>query len=420
MLIEFRVRNYRSFKDEQVLSFVASSGSELEQNTFSAEAVGKKMRVLKSAAVYGPNAAGKSNLIKALRYMKKFVLESAEEGQAGKPTGADPYRLDPQRAREPSRFELTFVSDGGRYQYGFAADSQRVHEEWLTAYPKGQPQMWFERSVDIEGEYNFGPSLKGERAKLTKLTRENCLFLSIGAKFANKQLTEVYSWFRESLQYIDPRTDISGFTAHLIHENKEFADAIHGLLKDADMGIRGVEVNKRAWSEAELPDDMPSELKRKIADELKDQYFYVIRTLHTATEGQKLISFSLDDESDGTQRYFALIGPWLDVLKNGRVLCIDELDTSLHPLLSRTLIALFHHAEINTRGAQLLFTTHDTTLLDNSLFRRDQIWFTEKDEAGASHLYPLLDFRPRKDESLQKGYLAGRYGALPFLGEFRF
>lgn len=423
MLIEFRVKNFRSIRDEQVLNLTASSGRNMKEgHVFSADAPGS--RLLTGVAIYGANASGKSNLLQALELMRHFVMKSAE-GQAGDKIETDPFKLDQKLAGRPSSFEVHFIQEKVRYQYGFSVNRERVCEEWLLAYPHGKPQRWFERTWNDdtgEVEWEYGPNFKGERAKLSGMTRENALFLSLGAKFNHPQLTPVFKWFREHLHGLMHSSDMGlvRYTAMRCEKDSGFREHIAQLLKVADVGIDGLKVDSRVFSEDELPADMPDEIRKSILGDMRDRKVFDISTIHRTDSPAGEVLFDMSDESDGTQRLFALAGPWLDVLEHGYTLFVDELDASMHPLLARKLVSLFHDPAINTKGAQLVFTTHDTTLLDKSLFRGDQIMFTEKDEHGATRLYSLLEYRPRKSEALQKGYLAGRYGALPYLGDFRF
>lgn len=421
MLIELRFKNFLSFRDEQVLSMVASADKTLSaENTVLPANLGKR-RLVRSAVVYGANASGKTNLMAVFSFLGMFVEKSAVQ-EPGAPILVAPFRLDGNSANAPSEFELTFIHDSVRYQYGFVVDQARVHQEWLLAYPKGSPQRWFERSWDPDaGEYQwyFGSQLKGEKAKLTNMTRDNVLFLSAAAQFNHQQLTSVHKWFARYLRSIDvDRDSLVGFTAGQAHEDEASKQAIVQLLQSSDIDIEDLSFN--VIDRHSITDDHPQELRRLISERGDDVQYINILVHHRTTgfaSGQ--VKFPLEVESNGTQRMFALGGPLLETLDQGYVLAVDELDSSLHPLLVRRLIGMFHDSAINHKDAQLIFNTHDTTLLDPALFRRDQVWFVEKDDSGASHLYPLLEFSPRKTEALEKWYLAGRYGAIPVMSELK-
>jgi hypothetical protein len=419
MLIEFRVSNFKSFKEEQVLSMVASSDKSLLENTFEVRDLG--IRLLRSAVVYGANASGKSNLMEALVTTRGLVTQSVEI-EPGAKIPVKPFLLDKDFAEAPSNFEMSFINEGIRYEYGFSVDSEQVHKEWLNAYPKGRAQTWFERSTNSADEpdnWYFGPNLRGEKKTIAQMVRPNALFLSVAAKFAHEQLTPVYDWFSTNLQGINlsseyQRKTIESFTLQNIESSSKIRSRVVNLLEAADLGISDILVNKRPFSDTESLMEMFSQ---EFLDRFMESETMEPAMVHSAPGVD--IPFEWADESCGTRRLFAMSGPWLFSLDQGLVLVVDEIDSSLHPHLVRKLVQMFHDSELNTNHGQLIFNTHDTTQLDGTLFRRDQIWLVEKDDSGASHLYPLLEFKPRKREALEKGYLQGRYGAIPFTGSFK-
>lgn len=428
MLVEFRVKNFRSFRNEQVLSLVANSDKTLNENC---TAIGK-LRLLKSVGIYGANASGKSNLIKAINTMQELVLDSADF-KPGKNLPMKAFLLDVKSQKEPSSFEVTFFHNGIRYQYGFTATSKRFQEEWLTAYPKGVGQAWYGRSFNKKtGDYDWKYSsfLKGEKARLADKTRENALFLSVGAQWNNEQLTTVYEWFKDKLRVVPPRDNFRPVTAEMllyVEKEKDARDELYEFimdaLRDADLGIRGVNVEKVKFNRRQIkfPDEVPPEIQEKVLKRLEKERPLKVETVHRNVDTGEDVCLPLEDESDGTQRFFQLLGPWLETVSGGYTVFVDELETSLHPLLTRELVKFIQNPRNNTTGAQLIFATHDTTLLDPELFRRDQIWFTDKDKDSATNLYSTSDYkerRPRKGEAMQKGYLSGRYGAIPILESF--
>lgn len=417
MLIEFRVKNFRSYKDEQVFSMVASADQELLENTIQVEGFANR-RLLRSAVIYGPNASGKSNLMQAFAFMRSFVRTSDER----KPDSKIPvelFRLDSDCLGQPSEFEISFIQGGIRYQYGFSADASRVYDEWLFAYPQGASQKWFERQIteDLSKyDWYFGPGLKGEKQRLVPLTRDNALFLSVAATFSHEQLVPVHQWFATKFKGItvNEMSDfLESWTAKYIHENNERASFTRHLMRFADVGVEEVTIQAHPYSEQDIPEEVLANMPEELKDRILASNRLEVKLIH---EGGQKRSFSFRDESLGTRRLFALSGPWNEAIKEGHILFIDELDASLHPVLVKELLLLFNKAMGDAAcSGQIIFNTHDVTLLDSTLFRRDQIWFTEKDKLGATHLYPLLDFSPRKKESLAKGYLQGRYGAIPFV-----
>ncbi len=416
MLIELKIKNFRSFCEETILSMVASTDKTLPENTITASEFGGRS-LLRSAVVYGPNAAGKSNLVAAVNFVDRFVRTSMER-KLNSPIEVSPFLLVAEPNAAPSEFEITFIDEENvRYQYGFHVTTKQVVREWLVAYPKGLPQTWFEREHRDGGEPNwfFGRNLKGKNSQVAELTRPDVLFLSNAAKLNHRQLGRVLEWFQRSLRVIgadELSPYLSTYSAARAQQDEQAQERIRNLLAVADFGISDFEVREETYTEKDLPEDMPAKLRNQLVNKKRlDVYMR-----HSVGSGSE-VAFPLEEESNGTQRLFALSGPLADVLENGWTLFVDELDASLHSLLVRFLVELFHNPQVNPKRAQLIFNTHDTTLMDCCLFRRDQIWFIEKDRQGCSHLYPLLDYSPRKDEALAKGYLLGRYGAIPCLGE---
>jgi uncharacterized protein len=421
VLLEFRVANYLSINEPQTLTMSTSKYYKglQEENSFDSGVTGLP-RLLRSALVYGPNAAGKSNLIRAIQFMQNFVLLSHSH-QEGQQINAKAFALEADSRTKPSEFEIFFVQDKVRYQYGFSLTSERVMEEWLIAYPEGKPQRWFQRAYDEETDkekWRFGSKFTGRKQLWHEATRKNALFLSTAIQLNNEQLKPVFAWFRECLAVIPSRGEINLGLSIAACASDEGKRSIMEFMNSADLSIADIEVKKTPFTHEMIPAGVPQELKDMMSRDLKGKEMAQIRFQHRDDKGDAVF-FDIVEESDGTQKLFAFAGPWLDVLAKGRVLFIDELDTSLHPLLVRFLVEIIHNKKANGRNAQLIFTTHDTSLLDSDLFRRDQIWFVERDQSYATKLYPLSNFSPRKGEALEKSYLKGRYGALPLLANAR-
>lgn len=420
MLIEFSTANFRSLRDRQTLSLTKAKSDELvESNTFTTLAA-NKFELLRSAAIYGPNASGKSNFLLALQTMKEIILESATNLQRGDKLPVTPFRLSKATRHAPSEFEVIFIVDKVRYQYGFSATEDRIHEEWLLAYPKGQPQHWLGRVWDEQKQaydWKLGNNLTGEKQLWQKSTRDNALFLSTAVQLNSKQLQPVYDWFNDTLRMTNISGWSPGFSASLCEKSEKAQ--VMDFLRAADLNIEDIVVETEPFDIKALSDDMPTHVKKMFVDELKDKKLVDIKTVHKSEEGDK-VTFDFEDESDGTRKLFAFAGPWTDTLANGYVLFIDELHDNLHPRLVQFLVRLFHNSETNPKNAQLVFTTHETSILNQDEFRRDQIWFCEKGEDQATTLYPLTDFSPRKGrENLELAYLSGRYGALPYVRPLR-
>ena len=423
MLIELRVKNFRSFRDEQVLSLVASNyDKELPENLIPTDFPGlKDTRLVKGAALYGANASGKSNLLLALRTLQRLVRDSAH-ARAEAPIPAETFALAQQTASEPVVLDITLIAKGVRYEYAIAFTKERVVAERLTAFPEGKAQLWYERTWNTgSGTYDWAPDRSAyyqRDAKRVEFTRANALYLSTAVKLNDQQLAPIYAWFTEQLQLVNLAADggiSAGFTASLLQEESPFGRQVINLLRHADFGVCNARAFEKPWARDDFPDDpFPDDLVREAVAAVKKQTRLVLLLAHRAA-GQSTVELPWDAESEGTRRFFGLAGPWLDILAKGYVVCIDELDTSMHPLMVFELLKLMFSVEHNPKGAQILFTTHNPLLLDPTLMRRDQVWFTDKKETGESFLYPLTDYKPRKGESLVRGYLSGRYGAVPFI-----
>lgn len=425
MLIQFYVENYRSIWSRQTLSMVASSYfKELELlNTF--ETGDKSVpRLLRSSAIYGPNASGKSTLVLALDFMRNLVINSAKESQAEEEIPVQPFKLASAARQGDSEFEVTFIEDSVRYQYGFRCNKKKITEEWLIAYPAGRPQRWFHRVSHLDAntnkdEYRFGSAFSGGRKRhdWKDQTRPNALFLSTSLQLNNEQLKPVLSWFQKRLQVIEEhRFPTPEYTMTRCREEGQKRKVLE-FLNSADLSISDFRIDTREFTSDFLPEDMPIALRDELSKTMAGKEVMKATFFHEDIETNEPIQLTMSEESDGTRALFAFAGRWIDVLEKELVLVVDELDTSLHPLIVHYLVKLLHHTG---RKAQIIFTTHDTTILSQKSLRRDQIWFMEKNAKNSSHLYPLSDFSPRDNEAVERGYLNGRYGGIPFLKDLDF
>ena len=418
MLIEFKVTNFRSIRETQTLSMVASSDKDLVGNTFDTGIAGLP-KLVRSAAIYGPNAAGKSNFMAALVFVENMVRDSARKAQVGEPIDIQPFRLSASNRSQDSEFELHFIAEGVRYQYGFTLNSERITSEWLTAYPFGRAQHWFSRRYDAAEKndvYEYSPLYKKEKLydERAGYTIASNLYLSVAVQKNSQKLLPVFTWFQKKLQIIPSMSRIgAGSTSNLCLE-PEGKNKILAYMNAAGISVKNFSVDKKTFSQDDFPQYFPEELKSRL---LKDGVGFDTKFLYQDNDSNNLISFDLEDESDGTQALFAFASRWIEMLKNDQVLFVDEIDSSLHPLLVHHLVKLLN---CNNSKAQLIFTTHDTTLLSQQMLRRDQVWFLEKDKQQSSQLYSLAEFSPRKNEAIEKGYLNGRYGAIPFLSKLDF
>lgn len=391
-----------------------------EENTFQAP-VDNLPRLLRSSVMYGANGSGKSNIISAILFMQEFVLTSSKGRQEGDLIERTPFFLNTEGPKQPSVFEVFFIQDEVRYQYGFACTGTRVTHEWLLAYPEKRPQRWFERSYDPSSDketWYFGSKFTGQKKTWKDHTRSNALFLSTAVQLNSQQLKPAFNWFKSLAVITHGQLIFPSYTAENCVE-KETRKKIIDFLKSADINVDSIDVEKRQLSakEIKLPEDMPPDIQNIIKKDLEGETIWKIKMGHKMVDSEDLANLPLEEESDGTQKLFAYAGPWLDVTENGRVFIVDELDSSFHPLLVRFLLQQIHNSETNKANGQLIFSTHDTSILDSNFLRRDQVYFLELDNNGSSQLYSLASFHPRKNEAFEKGYLQGRYGALPFIGE---
>lgn len=427
MLIEFSVGNFRSFHKQQTVSMVAAKLKAKDKSLDKSNVIQipNNPSLLASAAIYGANASGKSNLILALRFMRSFVLNSTKETRAKGAIEVEGFRLSTEMAGEPSFFEIVFVESGDRYRYGFEVTTEQVETEWLYVVPTTREARLFERERD---NIVIGPRFR-EGREIVGHTRPNALFLSVAAQLNGPIALKLVNWFRE-LGIASGLSDrgMQQFTLSKLIKG-EYVTEITQLVRDLDLGIGDLKVETGPHPIPTIPDDAPAKYREvfsaltALLDEQNAERV-TVRTSHMGFDaaGQPAGEVLLDmeeHESEGTRKLFSMSGPLIKALKRGEVLIVDELDARLHPLLTKKIVKLFNSKESNPFGAQLIFTTQDTNLLDNTLFRRDQVWFVEKDQQGSSHLYSLAEFRVRSDKSFERGYIQGRFGAIPYLSNLQ-
>lgn len=418
MLLEFRVRNYKSIKDDCIFSMVANTDKLHAETHVIKTGIKSIPGILRSSVIYGANASGKSTLVNAITFARAVVAESSTSMQLGQTFNTQPFRLDEKYILEPSEFEFTYLDDGVRYQYGFALNSKQVVEEWLLVYRNAKPQQWFKRSYHnkLHKEvYEFSSYLSGPRKLWQESTRPNALFLSTAVQLNSEQLSPVFNWIVNKLLPISAGVTPLPDTTTAMLQNSDGKKEVQEFLTSADISITDIRIEPRRGFTQTWNFDAATG-KSNINNEESEMLFP--QFMHVTEKGSAV--FELHEESLGTQRIYAFAGPVLDILKQGKILIVDELDSSLHTLLVRRLVDMFNDPILNKNSAQLIFTTHDTALLDTDILRRDQVWFVEKDPSQATTIYPLTDFSPRKNEALERGYLVGRYGALPFFRDFKF
>lgn len=390
-----------------------------ENNTF---VVDEQLKLLKSAAIYGANASGKSNLAKAISFMKWFMINSSKETQSTELIAVEPFALSTETENQPSLFEIVFILDSKRYRYGFEATQKRIISEWLFYVPTKRETRLFERNY-LESTYIFNIAKTFKSKGINEITRHNALFLSVAAQFNVEIAAQILSWLTKKIQIISGLDNINylDYTINGLAPDNVYRKEIIQLIKKLDLGIREIIVKQTEFSLDSLPEHIPDELKKSLVKSGIIKDITLIKTGHQKFDSQgNYTSVELFDlyeqESEGTQKIVEIAGLLVDTLKNGNILIFDEFDARLHPLISKAIVELFNSQETNYNHAQLIFMTHDTNLLSNKLFRRDQIWFTEKNKYGATDLYSLVEYPIRNDASFETDYIKGKYGAIPFIG----
>ncbi|RDG36407.1 AAA family ATPase [Streptomyces corynorhini] len=407
MLLSFRVANHGSLREPQELNLVPAYGDDRP--------------AVPVVALFGANASGKSTVVDAFRFFKGAVRESQARWLPGAPVPRRPFLLDHTSRSEPSSYGVDLLLDGVRYVYGFGVTDTEVTEEWLYAYPKGRKRVLFER----EGlGMTYGATLTGERVAAERLMRPNSLYLSAAAQSSHKQLSAIWGELGGTVLDDDTRDIVSSGGGHVVWVYEALASVGLPVGKDllaaADLGVHGI----RSGSERNPAAEKISHLqKSRMPDEAHNAMALTLEFVHRV--GDEEFALPVEAESAGTKTWLTMATTALVDILNGHTMWVDEIDVSLHPLLTAKLLTLFQDPELNQRNAQLIFTTHDAsllgTMLGDQVLRRDQVWFVEKDaKTGASELYPLTDFKPRKGENFERRYLAGSYGAVPLLPETAF
>lgn len=432
MLLNFRVSNFRSFRDEVSLDFEETRLDQGEGFSVQIAKDGSAARALPVIAILGANASGKSNVLKAMNKMRELVMNSSYRSR-GQSLDISTFALDRTSSKRPTEFELGFSLRGVRYQYGFQIERGRVKEEWLHTFPHKRAAVVFDRSGHTE--YQFGRGLATAKTRtLAEITRPDTLFLASSAQAEFEFATPIYDFFAKNLKLLSMPQRIDEAASMIENLGKRQKRAVD-LLAKADLGIVGAEIREGdpGWDLDSLREVLDLQLPRGMGDAEREAHMEATlaevarsaRTLelvHRSRATSMALPFA--EESLGTRSWLALISYSLEVLEEGGSLLVDELDASLHPILMAEAIELFRHRESNPEGAQLIFTTHDVTMLANDFtavhLPRGAVWLTEKGLEGSTHVIPLSEYRPRKGEDVARGYLQGRYGGVPRLPERAF
>lgn len=447
MLVQLTIQNFLSFRDEVTFSLVGVNSDQQHADRLAKDAAGKGRSLLPISAIYGANGAGKSNLIEAVSFAKQLIIEGTRSGKA---IPIPTFKLG-NYDRQPSKFEFIFTYEGTLYSYGFQLNREQILQEWLYATPFGKKKevMYFERetSKNKQTSMEFGTPLKGRSEKrqqfldfIAEGTRSNQLFLTEAIDRNVQVLMPIFNWFGKVLTVIPAEADYRFLELQALGD-RTFTDFLGEFLRFTGTGIDAISTEQVELDFDNHFPNMPQEIRDDLVQQLmeadklsvammgdstgkrailfKDTHNQLqliqIKTQHRHEDGH-LIDFAIEEESDGTQRLINLI-PVLFVLKteSEKVVFLDELDRRLHPLLSRCFLQTA--LSCRNQNNQLVFTTHDTNLLDLDLLRRDEIWLVEKNQQGVSNLYSLAEFKVRPDLKIEKGYLNGRFGGIPFFGD---
>ncbi len=420
MLLRFSVTNYGSFNERQELSLVASSLRDDETGLIPwphASEHANLPQLLPSAVIFGPNAAGKSKFVNAVMFLRSQVLYSQNRGDIEVPIPRDPFRLAPDNQQEPSVFVVEFLVEGVLHEYGCELTEADVKAEWLYRFPAQRRQILFER----EGtDFKFGRSLKGYNKRIAAFTRPNSLFLSAAGQNNHPQLSAVVQFFA-AIGGTNSLSPSAARVSSALASPENIDNRVLGFLRQIDTGIVNIRSQVRR-----VPEEQPERMQKlrsfmaSLSDREQSSYSDLASeeeehlVLEHAGEDGFRAAFDINEESAGTRRLLFMLPPLLHSLDTGSLFILDELDVSIHTLVCELVLDLFRSAETNPEGAQLIATTHNTELLKSELLRRDQIWFAEKNTEGATQLFSLAEFSTRKDDNRKKGYLEGRFGAIPF------
>lgn len=418
MLLRFRLENSRSFRDEGEISLIQSAlkGPDVAARNVAAF---DDLKALPCAVIYGANASGKSNLLRGFSFFRRMVLASHREGSPEGGVPRVPFALKRGRT-EPSRFEADVVVDEVRYTLGFSCNDEQFTEEWLYSYPEGKKRVLYER---IGSEVNFGGKFTGPKRQLVDFMRPNSLFISTATQNDHPELSKIVSYLQSYSLFFS--TSVSDYHVHQKLDGADIDDRVLVFLKFIGSGVvnaryQSVAISQEARKFTEEiakvfqeslgePDGFTEELLKR--DERK------ILELGHSGEGDETYFLGLSRESSGTRRLIVLLSDVFRALDSGAPILIDELDASLHTLASEEILKLFLNRRTNPRGSQIIVTTHDTNLLSAHWLRRDQIWFCERNEFGGSEVYSLSELKSRASDNFERGYLEGRYGAIPYAGD---
>lgn len=435
MLLRFGTANHLSIRDYQELSLMATSLKDATEGLLqvgespdSIDSTKKNIVAVPVVAVYGANAAGKSTVLRALEFFVAAIRDSHNAKSTRHGTPYKPFLLDDESRHTPSRYDADFVLDGTRYHYGFTLDGEIINSEWLYSFPIGTQRqsrsVLFHRDATEKEVFYFGKNLKGDNKAISKFVRDNSLFISAAAQNSHPHLSLIYEYFSSGVSKRLDSIDDSALLSKQMHAyfniDEQQRKMATSFMRAADIGIADIQFSKKPTTEKTklMIQEFEQFISKHASTDIKFDEFLEkteAKIFHTGKDG-KNYPIKLESESSGTKALLQLLGPVFDKLRNGGMLIVDELNIALHPLVTKELISLFSRPDTNPGHAQLIFTTHDTSMLTTGLLRRDQVWFVEKDKTGCTSLYSLSSIKSRSNDNFEKGYIDGRFGAVPMFG----
>ncbi len=418
MLLSFSVKNFRSIKDEQEISMVPANIQDNTEALIFDNDIYEK--TLATAVMYGPNAGGKTSLIKALNAVKKIVTSSLKDKDALNES-IQPFLFDPITPQQPTEFNVVFISNKIKYEYGFSAIKTQVLSEWLYHYPKGRANRLFIREfneISESYEYSYGADYKGDRKGTQNITDKHSLYLSASERTsAVVTTTDVLDWFLKKLIIIGIDGVPKLVTSSLLDENELSKVEVINYLKKSGIELSDIEITSTPFHEGLLPSDIPETMKKHFIETLRDSTR--IETILIHSVGEDNYKLSIDEESSGTVRLFGYAAPILDALLNERVIIVDELNSNLHPSIVKSILNTFSDGNTNINKSQLFFTTHDTSILNQNNLRRDQIWLCDRNTALATEISSVVEFKIRPLRNYENAYLAGKFNAVPIVSKLK-
>ena len=425
MLVSFSVKNFRSVSEEQTISMVASVGAKRKKEISFSTDNSFAPHLLRTACLFGSNGSGKSSLVYAFEFFRDFVVSSAKDAQEGEKINVTAFQFDSQYRDMPSEFEVIFVHQGALFQYGFAVDQNRVWSEWLFCKPSEQDtkmRRLFQREFDSESSTYFWKIskkyLKGEKELWKKSTRDNALFLSTAVQLKSTTLKSIFDWIHGQLRIIPSPDRLSPELTIQQYLKKGLESKVLELMNAVDIKIVSIKCDEQELHLGNIfsTNMMAASSQNDVSKRFQGSKLVDMTCFHEDANGDQ-VGLDFAEESDGTKVIFSLAGPWLEALENGYTLIVDELDNSLHPHTLKFLVQLFHNPQINSNNAQLIFTSHETSVMAKDFMHQDQVWMFEKEEAKNSTLIRLSDYKVRDTSTFQRSYLDGRYGGVPRIRE---